>query len=348
MKNIIYTIVDKNFYKLFKYFYYSLRRYDSETKLVCITPTDLEIKFKDVIQYKRDDFDFKYFGKYKIIEWSEFDMHDNYVYLDTDILFLENPKDLFIEIEKDKNRIHSVIENYSINNADEHFNFNKTIFEKDTPSFNAGNFGFHKSLKSKIKEFIEYTEKNKEKAIFFDQPLLNVFFHDLINDSFSKHIELFEFVKPIKPKLIHLLGSLYDIGGKSQAYKKYLRKESRGDILFHLPQKSNIGLFNCGDYFENESIKLMRETRKKEINVFKNNYTVNNEFYDYIYIDSASSVNELVDIIRKIYPKVKGGGIISSVMGGETGKNVLKNFITKSGLDFFQCYEDDVFFTIKL
>ena len=114
------------------------------------------------------------------------------------------------------------------------------------------------------------------------------------------------------------------------------------------PEKSNIGLFNCGDYFEKESIRHIREEEKKEINVIKNNYAVDNEFYDYVYIDSASSINELTDIIRKIYPKVKYGGIIASVMGGEAGKNVLKNFITKSGLDFFQCYEDDAFFTVKI
>lgn len=348
MKNIIYTIADKNFLKLFKYFYYSLRRYDTETKLVCITPKDVEIKFNDIIQYKIDDFDFKYFGKYKIVEWPDFDLYENYIYLDSDILFLENPKNLFIEIEKDKNKIHSVIENYSINNADEHFNFDKIIFEKDTPSFNAGNFGFHKNFKNKIKEFIDYTEKNKEKSKISDQPLFNIFFHNLINDSFSKYIELFEMVKPIKPKAVHLLGSMYNIGGKEKIYKKYLRKESRGDILFHLPQKSNVGLFNCGDYFENESIKFMREKRKKEITVYKNNYTVDNEFYNYVYIDSASSIKELIEIIRKIYPKVKGGGIISSVMGGELGKTTLKNFIEKSGLDFYQCYDDDAFFTIKL
>ena len=40
-----------------------------------------------------------------------------------------------------------------------------------------------------------------------------------------------------------------------------------------------------------------------------------------------------MDIVRKIYPKVKGGGIIASVMGGEVGKNVLKNFITIGAID---------------
>jgi hypothetical protein len=348
MKNIIYTIIDKNFYKLFKYFYYSLRKVNPEIELLCITPKDLEIKFKDVLQYKIEDFDFKYSGKYKIVEWPEFENYDNYIYLDTDILFLEDPQDLFLEIEKDQNKIHSVRENHSLNNASLCHNYNGTIFEQDSPSFNAGNFGFNKILKSKFKDFLIYVEENKSKASLYDQPLFNIYFYNQITESFSKYIELFEHVKPIEPKIVHLFRSFYSIKGKEQIYKRHFRKETRGDILFHLPQKSNVGLFNCGDYFEKESIKYMIEGRKKEISVFKNNYTVNNEFYDYIYIDSASSINELVDIIRKIYPKVKGGGIISSVMAGETGKNILKNFITKSGLDFFQCYEDDVFFTIKL
>jgi len=348
MKNIIYTIVDKNFLKLFKYFYYSLRNVNPEIKLLCITPKDLEIKFKDVIQYKIDDFDFKYSGKYKIVEWLEFDNYDNYIYLDSDILFLEDPEILFSEIEKDKSKIHSVRENHSLNNATIFHNYNGTIFEQDSPSFNAGNFGFNKILKSKFKDFLIYIKENKLKASHYDQPLFNIYFYNQIIESFSKYIELFEHVKPIEPKIVHLFRSLYSIKGKEQIYKKYFRKESRGDILFHLPKKSNVGLFNCGDYFEKQSIKYIREERKKEVNVLKNNYTVDNEFYDYVYIDSASSVNELIDTIRKIYPKVKGGGIIASVMGGEAGKNVLKNFITKSGLDFFQCYEDDAFFTVKI
>jgi hypothetical protein len=347
MRNIVYTIIDKNFYKLFKYFYYSLRKVNPEIKLLCITPKDLEIKFKNVLQYKIEDFDFKYSGKYKIVEWPEFDNYDNYIYLDSDVLFLEDPKDLFLEIQKDKNKIHSVRENHSLNNSDACHNYNKTIFNPDSPSFNAGNFGFNKTLKSKFKDFLIYIKNNTELSLY-DQSLFNTYFYNQITENFNNYIELFEHVKPINPKIVHLFRSCYQLKGKENLYKRHFQKETRGDILFHLSQKSNVGLFNCGDYFEKESIKHMREERKKEISVFKNNYTVENEFYDYIYIDSASSVNELVDIIRKIYPKVKGGGIISSVMGGETGKNVLKNFITKSGLDFFQCYEDDVFFTIKL
>jgi len=347
MKNIIYTIVDEKFYKFFKYFYYSLKKINSNTDLLCITPENLNIKLAGVIQFKLKDFDSKYSAKYKIVEWSEFESYNNYLYLDCDIYFLRDPDSIFLEIENEKFKIHGIKEDESLNKADYHHNFNKTVFKTDCACFNAGSFGFNKTFKNKIIEFLSYIEINKDNA-WTEQPLFNIFFYNLITENLNKHIEIFEKVKPINPKIIHLSGFPYQVKLKENVYKKFFRKESRGDILFLLPQKSNVGLFNCADYFENQSIKYIQETGKKEISVFKNNYTVNNEFYDYIYIDSASSINELVDIIRKIYPKVKGGGIISSVMAGETGKNILKNFITKSGLDFFQCYEDDVFFTIKL
>ena len=347
MRNIIYTIVDRNFYKLFKYFYHSLREVNSNINILCITPEDLNINLSGVIQFKLKDFDPKYSAKYKIIEWSEFELYDNYLYLDCDIYFLRNPDPIFLEIKNEKFKIHAVKEDESLNNANHYHNFNKSTFEIDVPCFNAGSFAFNKAIKNKIIDFLSYIEINKNYA-WTDQPLFNIFFYNSIVESLNKHIEIYEVVKPVNPKMTHLAGFTYQAKNKEKKYMKYFRKEARGDILLHLSQKSNVGLFNCGDYFEKESIKHMREARKKEISVFKNNYTVENEFYDYNYIDSATSINELVDIIRKIYPKVKGGGIIASVMGGEAGKNVLKNFITKSGLDFFQCYEDDVFFTIKL
>ena len=348
MKNIIYTIVDEKFYKFFKYFYYSLKKVNPNIDLLCITPENLNIKLAGVIQFKLKDFDCRFTAKFKVIEWENYEEYDNYLFLDADIYFLSDPIDIFNDIHKQKDKLHGVKEDLSLNQASKIFyNFNGTIFNPDVPCFNGGSFGFHKNFKNKLKDYLYFTKENKLIADA-DQPLMNVFFYSLIEGTLSSYIEIYETVKPIKPKIVHFAGFNYRKEGKESIYKRYFRKENRGDILSILPQKSNIGLFNCGDYFEKESIKYIKEEVKKEINVLKNNYTVDNEFYDYIYIDSASSINELVDIIRKIYPKVKGGGIIASVIGGEAGKNVLKNFITKSGLDFFQCYEDDVFFTIKL
>ncbi len=348
MKNIIYTIVDEKFYKFFKYFYHSLKKVNPNIDLLCITPENLNIKLSGVLQFKLKNFDCKFTAKFKIIEWEKYNEYDNYLFLDADIYFLSDPIDIFNVINKQKDKLHGVKEDLSLNQASQTFyNFNRSIFNPDVPCFNAGNFGFHKDFKNKLKDYLIFTEENRS-AAEMDQSLMNVFFYGLIKDTLSPYIEIYETVKPIKPKIVHFAGFSYRKEGKEDIYQRFFKKANRFGSLCFLPEKSNAGLFNCSEYFEKENINVMRRERGKEINVYKNEYNVENEFYDYVYIENASSINELIEIIRKIYPKVKGGGVITSVMGGEAGKNVLKKFITKSGLDFFQCYEDDIFFTIKL
>ena len=347
MKNIIFTIVDQNFFKFFKYFYRSLRSKNKSIDLLCITPENLDLKYKDIKQLKLKDFDSKFNAKYRIVEWEEFEAYDNYLYLDCDIYFLRDPVCIFLEIEKENYKLHGIREAESLNKANYQHNFNKTMFEIDSPCFNAGSFGFNKKIKNKIIDFLSYIEKNKEKA-WTDQPLFNIYFYNSIIESLDKHIEIFDLIKPINPKIIHLAGFTYQSKGKEKKYQKFFKKDTRGEILLLLPEESNVGLFNCGDYYENQQIKFAKEELNKKCSIYKNDYSKNKYFYDFVFIDNATSIENLIEIIRKIYPQVKYNGIIASITGKGHDKKVLKHFIESSGLDFFECYEDDVFFTIKI
>ena len=347
MKNIIYTIVDQNFLKIFKYFYRSLRSKNKSIDLLCITPENLDLKFEDVKQLKLKDFDSKFSAKYKIIEWEKFEDYDNYLYLDCDIYFLKDPYPLFLEVQKENCKLHGIKEEESLNNARHYHNFNNSVFEIDTPCFNAGSFGFNKKMKNKIVDFLFYIDINKTKA-WTDQPLFNIFFHNLITQNLNDHIEIFELVKPINPKLIHLAGFTYQPKNKEKKYQKFFKKDTRGEILLLLPEESNVGLFNCGDYYEKQQIKFVKEELNKKISIYKNDYNKNKCFYDFVFIDNADNIKNLIEIIRKIYPQVKYNGIIASISGKENDKKILKSFIESSGLDFFECYEDEVFFTIKI
>lgn len=341
-KNIIYCCFDKNYLKLFKYLYYSLKNNNYEGKILCITDESLDLSAFDVEQWKVKNLDTKYTAKYIIIDWNKFENYDNYLYLDTDVIAIKKIDELFEEIQKDENNFHAAQEVKSLNNANQYFNFDKRKFNEDTPAFNAGIFGFNKKQKNEINQFLNFINNNKEKAIH-DQPLFNIFFYKKIKNSFGEHIEMFDYYKPVETKIIHFMGS-----GKEKQYKRFFRKETRGEILHLLPTISKVGLFNCGEYFEKEQIKYMREKREKIIDVVKNNYHVEDEYYDLIYIDAASSINEIIETIRKLYKKIKKGGVIASITGNENNKKILKEFITKSNLDYYQCFEDDVFFTIKL
>jgi hypothetical protein len=347
MKNLIYFAFNKDYLKLFKYSYYSIRNYNPEIEILCIIPKGLEIpkNFK-VLKYEQEDFEFQYPARYTIPKWEKFEEYDNYLYLDSDTVCVDNLNDFFKRIEEQPNKIHAAKENDSINKADFHYNFNGSIFEEDCPSFNSGTFGFNKKLKNKFLEFLEFIPINKEKAVFFDQPLYNVFFHGLFTGSYNNYVELFERYKPFNPKLVHLTGAIYNPDGKDKIYRRFYRKETRGELLNLLLQKSTIGLFNCGDYFINGPIAHAQ--KEKEIQVLKDDYDVPDNHYDLIYIDGANNTNHLIEIIRSIYPKVKKGGIISSVSGKKEEEKVIKEFINKSNLDFFPCFEDEVFFTIKL
>lgn len=341
-KNLIYTCFDENFFKYFKYLYYSFHKYEHNCDFLCITTKNINLNAYKVIQYKTENLDTKYTGKYIISELEILDQYENILYLDSDIILLDSLNWVFEKIELDKDKIHAAKENESLNRANEYFNFDGRQFEKDTPSFNAGSFGFNKKKKEEIKKLLFYIQENKNKGIH-DQPFFNIYFHDKIKNSFGEHIEFFECYKPFNSKLIHFFGT-----NKQRMYKRFFRKETRGEILDLIPSVSKVGLFNCGEYFENEQIKYMREKRNKTIEVKKNEYDVDNEYYDFVYIETATSINNLIEIISKIYKKVKKGGIVSSTSGNENCKKVLKEFITKSNLDYYQCFEDDVFFTIRL
>jgi len=346
MKNIIYFIVNEEYLKLFKYSYYSIRKVDQNIPILCIVPKGFnQLNKLDVLIFEQENFDYQYSSKYSVTNWPQFDGHDNYLYLDCDTISLKNINFIFDEIEKDKNKIHAVKEHESINNAGKNHNFNQTKFEKDTFCVNAGVFGFNKKLKQEFKNFLNFIEDNKDKAIH-DQPLFNIYFYGKIKDSLNNHVEMFEYWKPFNPKIVHLLGSTYEKSSKMKIYKRFYRKETRGEILHLLPKKSTIGLFNCGDYFINGPIKYIQ--KYKEIQILKDDYNVPDKYYDLIYIDTAYSLNHIIEMIRSIYPKVKKGGIISSVHGRKEDEKVMKEFINKSNLDFFPCFEDEVFFTIKL
>lgn len=349
MKNIIYFAFNKDYLKLFKYSYYSIRRHNPEIEILCIIPKGLEIgKNIQVQKFEQENYDYEYSARYTIASWEKFDEYDNYLYLDCDTLCLGKLEEFFLEIDKEKNKIHAVKENESINKASYHYNFDQRQFIKDTPSFNSGTFGFNKQMKQSFVNFTQFIQENKKKAVFFDQPLFNIYFHDQFLESFSKYVELFERYKPLNTRLVHLLGSLYNSNGKLQIYKRFFRKETRGEILQLLPAISKVGLFNCGETFINQQIKNILENENKVIEIKKDKYNVENEYYDLVYIDSARSIDEVIGIIHKLYNKVKKGGIIASVSGDEKGKKILKDFINRSNLDYYQCFEDDVFFTIKL
>lgn len=346
MKNLIYSIVDKNFIKQFKYFYHSLMKVNSEIPLLCITPADLEIKFSNIFQFKLNDFDYRYTGKYQITKWEKFDNYENFLYLDADIYFQKDPLEIFKEIEKNCDMIHGVKEGDSIINASLNHRIENDIIYKDSPYFNAGTFGFNKKLKTKIQEFALYVFENKNSESIHDQPLFNKFFRNTITENLSKHIEIFEVVKPINPKITHLAGSFYNSLEKEKIYKRFFRKETRGEFFNLIPSKAIIGLFNCENYYPDEVIK--NPQKEKQIEIKRDMYDVPDSYYDLIYIDRANNINHLIEMIRKIYPKVKKGGVISSVSGNKDSEKIIKEFILKSNLDFFLCFEDEAFYTIKI
>ncbi len=353
MKNLIYFALNENYLKIFKYSLHSLKKcLPKNTDICCIIPEESNAFDKiDVLKFKIKDLqkeDFHYSIRYMICLWDKFEEYENFIYLDCDTLILDNVQDLFIEIEEKKNKIHACKENESINNSDYHFNFNGTIFEKDCPAFNSGIFGFNKQIKEKLIDFLDFIKTNKKATSKCpnDQPLFNVFFHDYFDESFSKYIELFEMYKPFNPKIVHLLGSIHNPQEKIKRYKRFYRQETRGDILKLMPDESTVGLFNCSNEFIKGPVEYIKQSKKLEIQ--KDLYDAVDSYYDLIYIDSASNINELTEMIRKLYPKVKKGGIISSALGNEEVNKMVKIFIEKSNLDFFMCFDDTAFFTIKL
>lgn len=346
MKNIIYFIVNEEYLKLFKYSYYSIRKVDEKIPILCIVPKGFkQLNSLDVLIFEQEDFDYRYSSKYSIINWPQFDSYDDYLYLDCDTIILKNLNTIFDEIKKDDSKIHATKEHESINEGENYHNFNKTIFEKDTFCVNAGVFGFNKKLKQELKNFLNFIEENKKKAIH-DQPLFNIYFYGKIKDSLNNHVEMFEYWKPFDPKIVHLFGSPYEKMSKMKIYKRFYRQETRGDILKLMPKESTVGLFNCSNEFIKGPVEHIKKSKKLEIQ--KDLYDTVDNYYDLIYIDSASNINELIEMIRKLYPKVKKGGIISSALGNEEVNKIAKIFIEKSNLDFFMCFDDAAFFTIKL
>jgi len=346
-KNLIYTCFNENYLKFFKYLYYSFHKYEQNCDFLCITSKNIDLKSYKVFHHEVDSLNPMYTGRYLINEWEMIDEYENILYIDSDTIVLGVLDSFFKKIELDKNIFHALKENDSLNNANEIWNFDGRQFTKDVPSFNSGTFGFNKKIKEEVRNLFLYIEKNKNKAIH-DQPLFNIFLYDKIKDSFSDNIELFENYKPWNPSLVHLFGGTNAAKEKNKIYKRFFRKETRGEILHLLPRISKVGVFNCGDSFVNEQLANIIKNTNRIIEVEKNEYDVNDEYYDFVFIETATSINNLIEIISKIYSKVKRGGIISSNSGDENCKKILKEFITKSNLDYYQCFEDDVFFTIKL
>lgn len=348
MKNLLYTAINKKYLKLFKYFYHSFRKYDQNCDLLCITDNDTDLSQYDLYQYKELNFDPVYTAKFLINKWERLSEYENILYLDSDVIIEDSLDPLFEKISSDIDAIHCVKEGESLNRASEYHNFDKRQFSKDVPAFNAGTFGFNIKSKEYIKQLVNYMEENKQKAIC-DQPIFNIFLYGKIKNSFDKDVHLFDIIRPREAKLVHLLGSVYNPKGKLCSYKRYFLKPTQISVVSYFNGVPECAYIN-DDNLETKTTKYQLFQYGKHFNVNENDYSVQNEYYDFAVIKNINSANSTIDKIRKIYPKIKKGGIISCSTYNYAGKDrrILKEFIEKSGLDYFQCYDDDAFFTFKL
>jgi lipopolysaccharide biosynthesis glycosyltransferase len=170
MKNLIYTIVTKNYEPIFNLFLTSITRH-TKFDICCITDSVCS----STHIYNCPNFDSKFDARFRIGEWESSKNYDNFLYLDVDILCQKDIGIIFEIIDSNKDCLHCVKELDCLNRAGFYHTFSGHIFDDSCPAYNSGTFGFNKKILPLFNELLIYINDNRHLAIC-DQPLFNEFF----------------------------------------------------------------------------------------------------------------------------------------------------------------------------
>lgn len=175
------------------------------------------------------------FNKYVVFGWEKIDNYDKILYLDSDILVNYNLTILFQKCIE-KNKLHVVVEDYSIYNHQRiHFgscNYDEKELnyfrDNKIYTFNAGQFLTHNNIvmRNHFYNLCEIINTN-DGSFYSDQSMVNFYFNrlNLTNcTSFFKEVDLvyvvnenIEHITDFDSKIFHFLGNTYD--GSSKIYK---------------------------------------------------------------------------------------------------------------------------------
>ena len=184
-RNLIYfcAFMKEDYVLLVDLLLSSIKKYgkrDSLTDILIITDKKLLDKISELESYRQSErvyfsiYDIDQvvdatFARYNIYDWENIMNYDRILYLDTDILVLNNLKNIF-SIDTDK--ICAIEEGHFGNKYHGEKIFSKDVKKKEIPSFSSGMMYFKNTdLNKKI--FDETYALRKKDFDFFDQPYFN-------------------------------------------------------------------------------------------------------------------------------------------------------------------------------